>query len=409
MLLRAHIIYFRSCRNVEIDDLENVTALIGRNGVGKSNVLRAIAWAARMATGSQSTDRARLLSEFGDVTLEFRLNDTYYRYTVSADVRHDTSPVRLLQSESLYRIEGQAAKLLASKSEAGVQISDGQNSHTFLADPSYAMLPSIARLPGAAEWTTRYADISNFLGGIRYYPLNEPNYEHSSSRELLTTRDFIEWMQNSSSERFSHADAVMRILAMHLFSQESQQELVDLLGDNGLNLIGGVQIIPYTPQKRETPQQITFNGVSLADYYAVGFYPPGSSEDDAAHPLSFDELSHGTRRVLDLIAAVLYDRSSVMLIEHPEDAVHIGLLTKIMGILESYSEEVQVVLATHSRAILNTLQIKQLRFVEFADGVTRVFKLRGDGLAAAERYITTEDADGGTVAEFVESMAGVIE
>lgn len=48
MLKRVHIKIYRSCRNVEIADMGPVLALVGRNGAGKTNILRAILRTARL-------------------------------------------------------------------------------------------------------------------------------------------------------------------------------------------------------------------------------------------------------------------------------------------------------------------------------------------------------------------------
>jgi predicted ATPase len=49
-----------------------------------------------------------------------------------------------------------------------------------------------------------------------------------------------------------------------------------------------------------------------------------------SEPRSYDELSLGTRRVLHLIVSLILDRSSLMLVEHPEDSIHRGLMRKLM-------------------------------------------------------------------------------
>ncbi len=61
MLKRVHIEGFRSCQDVLIDNIGTMTALIGRNGSGKTNILRAIEGIARMAT---ATDLGT--SDFGE-------------------------------------------------------------------------------------------------------------------------------------------------------------------------------------------------------------------------------------------------------------------------------------------------------------------------------------------------------
>ena len=47
MIKRIKIVNFRSCKEVVLDNLGPMTVLIGRNGTGKTNVLKAIDWAAK--------------------------------------------------------------------------------------------------------------------------------------------------------------------------------------------------------------------------------------------------------------------------------------------------------------------------------------------------------------------------
>ncbi|RKZ51827.1 MAG: hypothetical protein DRR08_28875 [Candidatus Parabeggiatoa sp. nov. 2] len=52
MFERIHIQNFLSCQDVVIDDMRGFTALVGRNGSGKTNILRAIQWAVESATST---------------------------------------------------------------------------------------------------------------------------------------------------------------------------------------------------------------------------------------------------------------------------------------------------------------------------------------------------------------------
>ncbi len=44
---------FRTCQNVELTDLGHLTVLMGRNGVGKTNILQGIEQMARAASSLQ--------------------------------------------------------------------------------------------------------------------------------------------------------------------------------------------------------------------------------------------------------------------------------------------------------------------------------------------------------------------
>ena len=49
MLTSVHIKNFRSCKDVKIENMGLMLGLVGRNGAGKTTILRAIEWAASTA------------------------------------------------------------------------------------------------------------------------------------------------------------------------------------------------------------------------------------------------------------------------------------------------------------------------------------------------------------------------
>jgi AAA15 family ATPase/GTPase len=59
MFKRIHIKKFLSCQEVVIDNMEGMTALIGRNGSGKTNILKAIWWVANHIISHQPLKTSR--------------------------------------------------------------------------------------------------------------------------------------------------------------------------------------------------------------------------------------------------------------------------------------------------------------------------------------------------------------
>src|SRR5438552_3463753 len=99
MLTRLRIQNFRLCKDVDIDQLGPVVALVGRNGAGKSNILQAISAISRMATSSDAIgfpdttlglNRNRPFSE----TLEFSIDGASYRYEISIGFSPRVGPLR---------------------------------------------------------------------------------------------------------------------------------------------------------------------------------------------------------------------------------------------------------------------------------------------------------------------------
>ena len=83
MLKRVHISNFLSCQDTEIE-LDNVTAFIGRNAAGKTNVLKAIQWCAQFAVGNGSLFEQLQLGSLdvlrAECDFEFLINDQIFKY-----------------------------------------------------------------------------------------------------------------------------------------------------------------------------------------------------------------------------------------------------------------------------------------------------------------------------------------
>jgi recombinational DNA repair ATPase RecF len=87
MLRRVEITNFRSCKSLVLTDLKGVLALVGRNGAGKTNILRAIEWASKTAVSTQpsSADMIQLIfrAELPEVSLSFETSNGLFEYSVA--------------------------------------------------------------------------------------------------------------------------------------------------------------------------------------------------------------------------------------------------------------------------------------------------------------------------------------
>ena len=86
MILSVVINHFRSCRELLIENLGGMVALVGKNGAGKTNILKAIEWAALIGAGKRSLETASLNSP-GSVILRIQIDQQIFRYSVER--RHD--------------------------------------------------------------------------------------------------------------------------------------------------------------------------------------------------------------------------------------------------------------------------------------------------------------------------------
>jgi len=84
-----------------------------------------------------------------------------------------------------------------------------------------------------------------------------------------------------------------------------------------------------------------------------------------------NQMSDGTLRAFGIILALVQERTpQLTVIEEPETAVHLGALRTLVELLRDHSNEVQVLLTTHSADIIDALDVKELRVVSSAGGAS---------------------------------------
>jgi predicted ATPase len=76
--------------------------------------------------------------------------------------------------------------------------------------------------------------------------------------------------------------------------------------------------------------------------------------------ITFNQLSEGTFKTLAMVFYIMTDASSCLLIEEPEVCVHLGLLSRIVSTIKSYSKSKQVIFSTHSDQVLDQLDPKNV-------------------------------------------------
>jgi len=190
MLKRIEISGFRSCNRVVLDDLEKITALIGRNAAGKSNILKAIADFAQLACTSGTESRAwRDLDVWTDAELvephgfsveaDVLLSSRSYHYwlkagmVVSRGVDKTLFIAPFLNERLLYTDSGASQELIFNRAGevvhllgTGDKLGVGQGVSTMSA------LASI--LPAEHQVLAITEPLRRFFSSMHYYPLDEP-------------------------------------------------------------------------------------------------------------------------------------------------------------------------------------------------------------------------------------------
>ena len=394
MLTQIEIKNYRSCRHVVLKDLGPLTVLVGRNAAGKSNILRGIRALADAASSQfgfpihgdeqMSVSCQALLNE-GTYDYEFRAPKLVPR---DSELRHET---RLSESLRYRRGYGGTSPVFERLGEE-VRISNG-NGQTLMniggSTPCMAAL--LALLPDDSETARVIRPFVRFLEGIRYYDLARAG--RVDKQRLIRQAEYDEWL--ARHPRRLGTSPLMRLLHMALANEAQLSEVRSLLGTNGLGLLD--EIVCYANPFTKRPRTVE----GRDQWYRVAFAPtsPGQSRDDLLF-FDYSDLATGTQRLIRIVVSLIHDQSAVMLLEHPEDGIHRGLLRKLIDLLQKYSDQSQLIIASHSTVVFNSIDPRAIRLVTMAEGGTSVRSLTDKELRAAKTFLEDE----GTLSDFIESV-----
>jgi predicted ATPase len=402
MLKRIHIKGFRSCHDVLLEDLGPLTAIVGRNGSGKTNILRAINWLARAATTTDTS--AQFLRVAGSssstLTADIELNGTMYRYCQSQaikEVRSKSSQHRegITLNESLARwTTGTRWEDILRRNDREVLVQH-RTSPIRLGAEVPCLSGLMALLPEDEELHRHLSPLLGYFKRTRYYPIDEVNDVPAlDGLSIRLASDYRIWAAEWQATGDAGDSVLLRLIYAHFQKPTVFDEIRVLLGSKGLDLIDDIAIDEVRPTSRpEVPP-------GEEDFFYLIRFRPGRALGKSSRLLSYGDLSLGTRRILHMITSLLVDGSSLLLLEHPEDGIHRGLLRKLIGLLRANVDPTQVILSSHSALVVNDLTTQDVRLVSIHRGATHVRKLTPKETEAATRFIEEE----GTLADFLESV-----
>ena len=391
MLKRVEIKNFRSCQDVVLDNLGPMTVLVGRNAVGKTNILRAIQWAADTATSQQITHYPEIS---GHVSLHIAVGDGVYHYSINVrDVKESSGEKKTaaFPMSELLNYEDNSGQintiLVREQDHVNLKLPDSNFTIQTLT-PCMPVIDSFS-LPKSSQ-VNCIRPLISILKKICYYTLENDDF-YDNNLGLLAKDRYVDWESKFRTLHDPGQSVLLRLFHLYISNDPKLQELRSLLGQEGLGLVEDIDIRPLESVVFEPSSK----KLKMEEYYRLSFQPNSQSSY-----FNFGNLSAGTQRIIRLLLSLIFDQSSVMLVEHPEDSIHQGLLRKLLGVLRMYSGQSQLILSSHSSVVFNTLDPRAIRLVTMEEGNTKVRPLTPDELSAADKFMEEE----GSLSDFIETV-----
>ncbi|MBK8264375.1 MAG: AAA family ATPase [Nannocystis sp.] len=192
----------------------------------------------------------------------------------------------------------------------------------------------------------------------------------SSFREPIYVHRFVRRIE---PWRVRHLERLGTTLIQLVRWQEAQPELFESVVEIGRRL--GV-FDALSVRSEELPQPA--DGAAMLPTHEAELLVDG---------LNAGYLSDGTLRILEVVTNLVNPRTTVLLVEEPETAIHPGLLTRLLAELDAFAHQQQLVISMHAPALLNWARPDEVRLVSRSGGVTVARPLTPDELERVGLYL----------------------
>jgi ABC-type lipoprotein export system ATPase subunit len=403
---RLRLLAYRSCKDTRFSTTGGVTALIGLNGAGKTNLMHGILL---MALPSRPryrfADHEDLYVRRGEIEAEFILGKqrVLYKASIVYNPKEQTRDevVEVKERWNFKHVDGiprwintdAMAIILSDKNTVSfrpprgslIQESFGKTIKRLLSRHR-AKLRDIVPSDKARIAFDR---VQGFREGISYYSASQ--FTNPGLCPTSLDIDKKGDLQSSpSSRRLPHTRFIFDLYRLWRDDREAYNLYISLVDDKGVGLINQIK---WREVKFSSPEfEVRSGGRVVTKRETRTMIIP--TVYVASSQLSFNQLSEGTLRTLAMLFYIVTDKSSMLLIEEPEVCVHHGLFKSVIEIIKEYGKHKRIILSTHSETVLDSLTPEQVLLVDKeGDNGTVVSplsaRLSQSGYEALKNYLST--------------------
>jgi predicted ATPase len=327
---------YRSIRDLAVP-FTPVTVFTGSNGVGASNVVRALITLASAARGELARDIAHgggMASAIwagargkgaGRFTLSIHLPPIHYEIACALRGENDERESMFalephVKEERVWTVERNRRVVHLERTETSAMLRNGEGARVIVPAEMNASESLLSQLSDAH----RFVEVSSLRGSLRSLRVHRP-------------------IRTDLDARVRHPCVAMR---------------TPVLAPNGDDLAAALRSIEESGQARALSSAISaaFPGAALVVHPVDGRLEVHLRMPGVTRTVTARELSDGTLRYLALIAALLAPQpASVLVLEDPETSLHEALHAPLASLVAQIAKRLQVIVITRSTSLAHAI------------------------------------------------------
>lgn len=341
---------YKSCIKTNFDINNNLSAFIGINGAGKSNILTSLLLLKEVT--NRKYYPSRLIDE--DKYLKTRLDLTIDIDNISYNLKSDFIVDIDENNNDVVKYSSIKFRNLTKKDR--FKDLDEQIIEIYkyiepkILDSNYENITKdfFGKSNLTPDEINFHFKLIKYVSNINYYSATQ----FSNPKNCPTSIDLDNYRLVNRRNRTSHEKFIYDLYIASKEDKKIYKRFNNMVGEMGLELIEKIKFYEHTIPNSQFKVK---SGGKIEKIDSMRKIIVPSFIIDSLN-LSPNQLSEGTFKTLALIFYILKDNSNLLIIEEPEVCVHHGLLNSIIELIRFESKNKQIFISTHSDYILDKLK-----------------------------------------------------